>query len=159
SGMVETGALDGLSTLAIVACMNDTNGGLYMALMGQYGRKEDLAAYSIMSMESGPFFTMLTLGIAGLAKFPWQIFVGAILPLILGMILGNLDKDFRNLFKGAVPALIPFFAFALGNTLNLAIVWKAGLLGISLGVMVVAITGVALIIADRLTGGTGIAGI
>jgi 2-keto-3-deoxygluconate permease len=159
SGKVETGALAGLSVLAIVACMNDTNGGLYMALMGQYGRREDLAAYSIMSMESGPFFTMLTLGITGLAKFPWQKFVGAILPLVVGMILGNLDKDLRRLFKSAVPALIPFFAFALGNTLNLTTVWKAGLVGISLGVAVVMVTGVALIIADKLTGGTGVAGI
>jgi 2-keto-3-deoxygluconate permease len=159
SGMVETGALAGLSALAIVACMNDTNGGLYMALMGQYGRREDLVAAPIMSMESGPFFTMLTLGLAGLARFPWQTFVGAILPLIVGMVLGNLDKDFRILFKGVVPALIPFFAFALGNTLDLMTVWKAGLLGITLGVTVLVITGIALIIADQLTGGKGVAGI
>src|ERR1051325_2313937 len=46
SGLVEGGALAGLSTLAIVASVNDTNGGLYMALMGQYGDEEDIAAYS-----------------------------------------------------------------------------------------------------------------
>jgi 2-keto-3-deoxygluconate permease len=159
SGLVEGGALAGLSTLAIVASVNDTNGGLYMALMGQYGDKEELAAYSVMSMESGPFFTMLTLGLAGVASFPWQTFVGAILPLCFGMLLGNLDEDFRALFKGVVPALIPFFAFALGNTLDLRNVWMAGFLGITLGVTVVAVTGIALIIADRLTGGKGIAGI
>jgi 2-keto-3-deoxygluconate permease len=159
SGMVETGALAGLSVLAIVACINDTNGGLYMALMGQYGEQEDLAAYSIMSMESGPFFTMITLGLAGVASFPWLTFVGAILPLLIGMVLGNLDKEFRTFFKGVVPALIPFFAFALGSMLDLTSVWRAGFLGITLGVSVVLVTGVALIVADRLTGGRGIAGI
>ena len=30
------GAFAGISTLAIVAAMNDTNGGLYLALMGQF---------------------------------------------------------------------------------------------------------------------------
>lgn len=35
-GMVGSGFFAGLSALAIVASLNDTNGGLYMALMGQY---------------------------------------------------------------------------------------------------------------------------
>lgn len=42
-----------------------------------------------MSLESGAFFTMVTLGVVGLAAFPWQTFVGAILSLIIGMILGK----------------------------------------------------------------------
>ena len=50
---VQTGLLAGLSTLAVVAAMNDTNGGLYMALMGQFGAPRDVGAYSIMSIESG----------------------------------------------------------------------------------------------------------
>lgn len=159
SGMVDSGLFAGLSVLAVVAAMNDTNGGLYMALIGQYGKKEDVGAYSIMSMESGPFFTMVTLGVAGLAMFPWQAFVGAILPLLLGMLLGNLDREMRDFLKQAVPVMIPFFAFALGNTLNLQTVWKSGLLGILMGVGVVAVTGTVLIIADKITGGNGIAGI
>lgn len=159
NGMIDAGLFAGLSVLAIVASINDTNGGLYMALLGQYGKSEDVAAYSIMSMESGPFFTMVTLGVAGLAAFPWQAFVGAILPLILGMILGNLDREMRDFLAKAVPVLIPFFAFALGNSLNLTSVWKAGLLGILMGVGVVVFTGAVLIIADKLTGGNGIAGI
>lgn len=158
-GMVDYGLFAGLSVLAIVASMNDTNGGLYMALVGQFGRREDVAAYSLMSMESGPFFTMVTLGVTGLAAFPWQSFMGAILPLIVGMILGNLDREMQEFLSRAVPVMIPFFAFALGNTLNLQMVWQAGLLGIIMGVAVVVITGTVLIIADKLTGGNGIAGI
>ena len=65
---VAGGALAGLSTLAVVAAFNDTNGGLYMALMGQFGQPRDVAAYTIMSIESGPFLTMVTLGVAGLSS-------------------------------------------------------------------------------------------
>ncbi|MGG1558090.1 2-keto-3-deoxygluconate permease [Geobacillus thermoleovorans] len=158
-GMIDAGLFAGLSVLAIVAAMNDTNGGLYMALMGQFGKKEDVAAYSIMSLESGPFLTMVTLGVAGLSAFPWQTLVGAILPLIVGMVLGNLDRDLRDFLGRAVPVLVPFFAFALGAGLNLQNVWKAGLAGILLGVAVVAITGSALWLVDRLTGGNGVAGL
>jgi 2-keto-3-deoxygluconate permease len=156
---ISSGVFAGLSTLAVVAAMNDTNGGLYMALMAQYGRPGDVGAYTIMSLESGPFLTMVTLGVAGLSAFPWQALAGAILPLAFGMLLGNLDKAMREFLGRAVPVMIPFFAFALGAGLDLHKVWMAGLLGLGMGVAVVVLTGVALFIADRLTGGTGVAGV
>ncbi len=156
---ISSGMFAGLSTLAVVAAMNDTNGGLYMALMGQYGKPEDVGAYSIMSLESGPFLTMVTLGVAGLSAFPWPTMVGSILPLLLGMLLGNLDRAMRDFLGKAVPVMIPFFALALGAGLDLHKVWQAGMLGIGLGVAVVVITGVVLFLADRATGGTGVAGV
>jgi 2-keto-3-deoxygluconate permease len=156
---ITAGIFAGVSTLAIVAAMNDTNGGLYMALMGQYGRPRDVGAYSIMTLESGPFLTMVTLGVAGLSSFQWQALVGAILPLVCGMIIGNLDREMRAFLSKAVPVMIPFFAFALGTGLNLSQVWQAGLLGLGMGVAVVIVTGIPLFFADRLTGGNGVAGV
>ncbi|MDB5653952.1 MAG: 2-keto-3-deoxygluconate permease [Tardiphaga sp.] len=156
---ITAGIFAGVSTLAIVAAMNDTNGGLYMALMGQYGRPRDVGAYTIMTLESGPFLTMITLGVAGLSSFQWQALVGAILPLVIGMIIGNLDREMRAFLSKAVPVMIPFFAFALGTGLNLSQVWQAGLLGIAMGVGVVVVTGIPLFFADRLTGGNGVAGV
>ncbi len=156
---VAAGMFAGISTLAVVAAMNDTNGGLYMALTGQYGKPADVGAYSVMSLESGPFLTMITLGVAGLSAFPWPTLVGAVLPLALGMLLGNLDREMRNFLKQAVPVMIPFFAFALGAGLDLHRVWQAGLLGVGMGVAVVVFTGIALFFADRLVGGNGVAGV
>ena len=156
---VSAGVFAGISTLAIVAAMNDTNGGLYMALMGQYGQPRDVGAYTVMSLESGPFLTMMTLGVAGLSAFPWPTLVGGILPLALGMLIGNLDREMREFLRRAIPVLIPFFAFALGASLDLAKVWQAGLLGLGLGLAVVVVTGIPLFFADRLTGGTGVAGV
>lgn len=150
---ISSGLFAGLSTLAVVAAMNDTNGGLYMALMGQYGRSEDVGAYTIMSLESGPFLTMVTLGVAGLSAFPWPTLVGSVLPL------GNLDREMRAFLGKAVPVMIPFFALALGASLDLHKVWQAGILGIGLGIAVVIVTGIPLYLADRLTGGTGVAGV
>jgi 2-keto-3-deoxygluconate permease len=156
---VKTGWFTGLSTLAVVAALNDTNGGLYMALLGKYGTTEEAAAYSVMALESGPFFTMVTLGVAGLSSFPWQTLLGAILPLCVGIVLGNLDVEIREFLGGAVMPMIPFFAFALGATLDLHRLWTAGLLGVALGVAVVFFSSPALIAVDRLSGGKGTAGI
>ncbi len=156
---IRSGMFAGLSTLAVVAAINDTNGGLYMALMGRYGRPQDAAAYSVMSIEAGPFLTMITLGVAGLSAFPWPVLVGALLPLLVGMLVGNLDHEMRDFLKPAIPIMIPFFAFGLGNTLDLHHVVEAGVTGVLLGVLVIGFSGPVLMICDKLTGGTGLAGI
>jgi 2-keto-3-deoxygluconate permease len=128
--------------------------------LGQLGKKvEDVAAYSIMSLESGPFFTMTILGVAGLASFPLAAFLFAILPLIIGLILGNLDEEMREFLSKGQGVLIPMFALALGFGINLVTVVHAGVSGLALGLAVVVITGAVLISLDRLTGGTGLAGI
>ena len=156
---VRAGWFAGVSTLAVVAALNDTNGGLYMALMNQYGTAEETAAYSVMGLESGPFLTMVTLGVAGLASFPWPTLLGAILALLVGLLVGNLDEEMRDFLSRATPVMIPFFAFALGATLNLKQVWAAGLVGIGLGLGVLLVSGLALLTVDRLCGGTGVAGL
>ncbi|MDF2790085.1 MAG: 2-keto-3-deoxygluconate permease [Neobacillus sp.] len=150
----------GLSALAVVAAFSDTNGAVYMALMGQLGKKqEDIAAYSIMSLESGPFFTMLILGAAGLASFPIEAFVFTLLPLVVGMILGNLDEEMRAFLSKGQDLFIPLLGLVIGGGINLTNLVKAGISGILLGVGVVVITGVVLILLDRFTGGDGVGGI
>ncbi|MBA0168718.1 MULTISPECIES: 2-keto-3-deoxygluconate transporter [Pectobacterium] len=157
---IQNGMLAGISVLALVAAMDMTNGGLYAALMNQYGSKEEAGAFVLMSLESGPLMTMVILGASGIATFEPQLFVGAVLPFLIGFTLGNLDPDLRKLFGNSVQTLIPFFAFALGNTINLAVILQTGFAGIFLGVLVIVVTGIPLILADKfIGGGNGTAGV
>ncbi|PAE33759.1 2-keto-3-deoxygluconate transporter [Neobacillus sp. YX16] len=157
---IQTGIFAGFTVLALVAAMDMTNGGLYASIMQQYGSKEDAGAFVLMSLESGPLVTMLILGSTGVAVFEPQAFVGAVLPFLIGFVLGNLDKDLREFFSRATETMIPFFGFALGNTIDLAVIGKTGLSGILLGVLVIIITGVPLILADKFIGkGNGTAGL
>ncbi|BES83162.1 2-keto-3-deoxygluconate permease [Pectobacterium araliae] len=157
---IQNGLLAGISVLALVASMDMTNGGLYAALMNQYGSKEEAGAFVLMSLESGPLMTMVILGASGIATFEPQLFVGAVLPFLIGFTLGNLDSDLRKLFGNSVQTLIPFFAFALGNTINLSVILQTGFAGIFLGVLVIIVTGIPLILADKfIGGGNGTAGI
>ena len=152
-GMIETGFFAGLSTLAIVTSMDMTNGGLYASLMQQYGSKEEAGAFVLTSIESGPLVTMMILGSTGAAHFEPHLFVGAVLPFLIGFVLGNLDPELRDFFTPAGTIMIPFFAFALGNTINLAVIGQTGLLGIVLGLGVIVVTGIPLILADKFVGG------
>lgn len=103
---------------------------------------------------------MMILGSTGAAYFEPHLFVGAVLPFIVGFILGNLDPELRDFFTPAATIMIPFFAFALGNTIDLTVIFKTGLLGIMLGLGVIVVTGIPLILADRVIGGgNGAAGL
>jgi len=131
----------GITPLAIIAAMTNSNGGLYVALAGQYGDAGDVGAVSILSINDGPFFTMIALGASGLANIPFITLVACIVPILIGFILGNLDEDLRELFSKGTVLPIPFFAFALGAGLNFGQIIKAGAPGIILGVLVTLITG------------------
>jgi 2-keto-3-deoxygluconate permease len=158
---IQTGFFAGLSVLAIVCAMDMTNGGLYASLMQTYGTKEEAGAFVLTSIESGPLMSMIILGASGVAHFEPQVFVGAILPFIVGFALGNLDPKLRAFFTPGGMLMIPFFAFSLGNTVDLGNLLSplAGL-GVLLALSVIVLTAIPLILADRfIGGGTGTAGL
>jgi 2-keto-3-deoxygluconate permease len=152
------GSVIGLSTLAVMVAMSDTNGGMFLALTSVMGNKEDSGTYVVQSIETGPFLTMLIFVGTGLAVIPWLTMVSVIAPIVVGAVMGNLDEDIRKFFGTHEPIIIPFMAFTLGQTINLGSVLTAGLPGVVLGVTVLVVTGIVCITADRLLGGTGIAG-
>lgn len=152
------GELFGLSTLALLVAMSDTNGGMFLALTSAMGDKDDVGTYVPQSIETGPFLTMVILVGAGLANIPWLSMVSVIAPIIVGAILGNLDKDLREFFGSREALIVPFMAFTLGQNINLNNVVTGGLPGIGLGVLTFVVTGVLCVFVDRLLGGTGIAG-
>ncbi|MDY0092657.1 MAG: 2-keto-3-deoxygluconate permease [Candidatus Vecturithrix sp.] len=134
-------AFFGLTPLAFISAMSNSNGGLYTALASRYGDSSDVGAVAILSSNDGPFFEMAAMGMAGLANIPLMALVAVIVPIILGMILGNLDEDFRKFLAPGVMLSIPFFSFPLGAGLNLIDIVKAGIPGVILGFATLLITG------------------
>lgn len=150
--------LFGLSSLAIISAMTNSNGGLYAALAGEFGDETDIGAIAILSVNDGPFLTMIALGAAGIASLPVLPIIGVVLPLVIGAVLGNLDKELKEfLVKGGM-VLIPFFAFSLGAALNLNTIIEAGLPGIFLGILTTFFGGLFNIFSDKAVGGSGICG-
>lgn len=157
---ITTGIFSGLSVLAVLASFNASNGGLYVALMTTIPDREvDVAAYPFFSIQSGPFFTMVTLGLAGIGAFPWPALVSTLVPFVLGMVIGGLDPEMKKLFSPLQGALVPFFAFTIGYSLSLEMILKSGLTGILIGGLVVFVSGYVLYLLDKyLVRSDGLAG-
>ncbi|MEM9702141.1 MAG: 2-keto-3-deoxygluconate permease, partial [Planctomycetota bacterium] len=143
----------GLSTVAVVAAMPNGNGGLYLALTGQYGDRSDVGAVSVVSLNDGPFFTLMALGLMG-EKFPAAAFLGVLLPMAVGFLLGRFSPEARRFLKPGERLCIPFFAFALGTTMNFGVFLDGAVLagGLVLAVATVLLTGSAAALALRLVG-------
>jgi 2-keto-3-deoxygluconate permease len=132
----------GLSTLAIIAGMTNSNSGMYAALTGQYGNRSDVGGLSILAINDGPFLTLVSLGMLGTA-FPLIAFIAVLLPIGIGMLLGNLDPKIREFLKPGESLTIPFFAFSLGAGMNLANFFNPAVLagGLTLAILTFVLSG------------------
>ena len=111
-------------------------------LINENGEKDNIP-------NDGPFLTLVAVGASGMADIPLQSILCAVAPILVGLILGNLDKDIADFLKPGLNVLIPFFAFCLGAGISLGNLVTGGLSGILLGVICVAWSGLFCILADK----------
>ena len=115
----------GVSILALLVAVDNSNGGLWLAFTGRYGDKRDRGAYIASALNDGPVSAM----------------VAAVIPFLLGMLVGNLNPHWREVLRPTPAIVIPFFALALGTGIDLNNIVKGGLSGLVVGVIVAPITG------------------
>lgn len=139
----------GISLLAVLSCAVAANGSLYLSLMGTYGEPIDTAAQGIMALHDGPFLSLILLGVTGLAFIPFISLWAAVLPIVVGFILGNLDEDIRKFCKPGIKLMIPFSGFTIGAGINFSTVAKSGVKGIVLGLIVFGLSAIVCIFADK----------
>lgn len=125
----------GITPFVMIAAITNSNGSLYISLSSQFGNATDTGAISVLSLNDGPFFTLVALGATGLASIPFKSLVATIIPLLIGFIWGNLDKGFRDACKNAQPIVTFFMTISIGAKTDISTIVKAGASGIVLGLI------------------------
>ena len=109
----------GIAPFVLIAAITNSNGSLYIALSSQYGNATDTGAISILSLNDGPFFTL----------------IAVLIPLLIGFIWGNLDEKFRDTCKTAQPIVTFFMTISIGAKTDVKTILTAGASGIVLGLI------------------------
>ena len=131
----------GVSILALLAIFGNSNGALWLAFAGQYGDQRDTGAYVASAFDDGPFLALIFLGASGLGDIPVLAFAAALIPFIIGLIIGAVDREWTKALDHVPNIVIPFMSFAVGTGINLRTVLTGGFAGIFLGLIVVIFTG------------------
>ncbi|MBU5668230.1 2-keto-3-deoxygluconate permease [Peptoniphilus sp. MSJ-1] len=139
----------GLSSMAIICAVTNSNGSMYLALMTEYGDEVDQTSMSLLAINDGPFFTLLALGLSGLANIPIMALVAVIVPILFGMLIGNIDKKMQEFLEPGVGLLLPFVGITLGAGMNIKNILGGGASGLILGLVTVFIGGAFIVLCDR----------
>lgn len=140
----------GISAVAFMACICSTNPGVYIGLMQDYGDQIDMGNVPLMTIISGvPLIPLLVLSSAGGVSFDIMSIITVLLPYVLGLVLGNLDPKLAKMYNPISNILLPFLGFNFGSSINLIAAAKAGVGGIILGVLFVAVNALVLITVDK----------
>ena len=129
------GTLFGISVLAAVAAISNTNGSIYLATASLLKQEEYAAGAPVLALTNGPFLIALILGASGSAHFSFLSIVALVLPMLLGMLVGNLSAKAAQFFAPGVTLLLPFIGFALGAGLDLGQLLRSGFSGLLLAVV------------------------
>ena len=120
----------GLSALAIIGAMSVANNAMYAGIIEVYGNEIDAGAVGITTLSVGPMVTMAALSSAGLANISIWSLVGTILPLVLGIALGNAFPYMKKALSNGVTAIIIIVGFCLGANMSFVQIVQGGLPGI-----------------------------
>lgn len=148
----------GLSSVAIIGAISVANNAMYAGIVEQFGDEIDAGAVGITTLSVGPMVTMAALSSAGLADISPLTLVGTILPLVLGIVLAHYFPFMKKALSNGVTGIIIIVGFCLGANMNLGQIVEGGVPGILLGVITTLCGATIAVLADRATGGSGVAG-
>jgi len=150
----------GVSVLAAVAAVSNTNGSIYLATTSLLGKRDYAAAAPVLALTNGPFLTLLILGVTGLTQFSLLPLVATVIPMVLGILTGNVSRRAAAFLQPGVQLLLPFIGFALGAGIDLRQAWLGGITGVWLAAGTILIGAAIAFALDRLLNrGDGAAGI
>lgn len=143
------GSILGISSIALMVGLVATNPAVYLAIVSENGTTEDEGAFSILGLICLPIFPMMIYALSFGGNVPYTSLLHAFIPVLLGFIIGNLDKDFVKFTAPSIGILMPFLGWNLGANINLFDAIIHGFSGIFIVVIIYVFISLPLYLFER----------
>jgi len=145
----------GISALAIVAGMSNANTALFAGISQTYGEEPDTPSLMVLCLCNSPAFTLIVLVASGLAQVDFIQLLLPIIPMALGILVGNIWPKIQPILYKSALATLPVFALLLGTTISLLQALQGGAQGLLLGLATLILTGLLAFFVSRVYMGKG----
>lgn len=125
----------GISLVGFICTITSLNPSLFLAIMEDCGDEVDMSAFGFISLFATPVVAMLIFGLSQPTNIDYMSIVSLIIPLILGVAIGNIDKDLGKFISTGMPFMIFALGWSVGNSINLFEAVKAGFSGIIMAII------------------------
>ncbi|MFZ7333075.1 2-keto-3-deoxygluconate permease [Streptococcus pluranimalium] len=139
----------GLSAIAFICTLTSMNPTLFLALMKDYGDESDQAAFGLVAVMALPIIPMFIYGLTSPTPLNFMPILSTLFPLVLGIIIGNLDHDLSQHMAPAMGFIIIMLGWGVGANINLFEAMKAGLPGIMIAILYYLIGALPLILIEK----------
>lgn len=123
----------GISGLGFLAVILSINPAVHVALIQRYGDKKDASIYPFAVIPALPAIPMIMLSAyisGGFGGIDWMPIISIFLPLVVGIVLGNLDPEFGKVFRPVMPGALMLLGWLLGQGMDMFEAIESGLSGI-----------------------------
>lgn len=113
--------------------MLSSNPAINLSITDSYGDKDDAAIYPFAVIPSLPAIPLIIMSVyinGGFGGVDWMLVISVFLPLVIGIIFGNLDKEFGKVFGAVMPASLMLLGWLLGQNMDMFEAIKSGVSGI-----------------------------
>lgn len=117
----------GASLVAFGSCMMTLNPGTYTAAIIQYGDPDELSSFGLVTLFVSPAIPMCVIGLTSGLGFNWMVILATFIPLVAGVLLGNMDQKIADFVKPGISIIVPFMGFCLGAGLDFRILLDTSL--------------------------------
>lgn len=152
----------GISAVAFVVAVCSTNPAIYISIVEAYGDEDDPTAFGLTGLFSIPLFPIFVYSVvAGSAGggMDWTPVITTLVPLFIGVILGNIDAEFGAVFSPGIGAILPLLGWNLGQGMDLVAAVKAGGPGLILTVVFILLNSYLYFLDYNILGNNGVVGL
>ena len=141
----------GISAVAFVSVITSTNPAIYLLTAQQYGNETDTGAFGFFGLLSLPIVPTIvySLVMSGGGGIDWMPVISIFIPLLIGIVLGAIDRGFSKLFSPGIAALLPIMGWNLGQGINILDALRSGVSGLIVTVIFIVFM-LSLVLIDTL---------